>query len=120
MPDTCHSNLFGCAQSLMEGSGGLRHMATRPSEALLLTHGEVPGPGAPGGSDVRRSGGCREVPVSRMAGQEDELGQESLCGMKQFVFDLSALPNGCWRGDSLWPGCQGLPPFPGFLPPAVP
>ena len=68
MPDTCDSNLFGCAEPSMEGSDGLGHMAPRPSEALLLTHGEVPGPEAPGGSDVRGSGGCREVPVSGVAG----------------------------------------------------
>lgn len=37
----------------MEGSDGLGHMAMRPSEALLPTQGQVPGPGTPGGSDVR-------------------------------------------------------------------
>lgn len=68
VPDPCDSNLLGCAGPLVKGGDGFVHMATRPSEAPLLTDGEVPGPGPPGGVEVSGSGGCREVPVSRVAG----------------------------------------------------
>lgn len=43
---------------------------------LLLSKGEVSGPAAPGGPDVRQSGGCREAPVSRVAGTRGLAGQE--------------------------------------------
>lgn len=48
-------NLFGWAESLlMEGSDSFVHMARRPSEAFLLTDGEVHGSGVPGGPEVKR------------------------------------------------------------------
>lgn len=38
----------------MEGSDSFVHMARRPSEAFLLTDGEVHGSGVPGGPEVKR------------------------------------------------------------------
>lgn len=42
---------------------------------LFLSNGEVPVPGAPRGPRVRESGGCRDVPVSRVAGTRGPAGQ---------------------------------------------
>ena len=70
-------NLFGCAVALMEGRDGFAYTARRLSEEPPPDRWEVPGPGAPGGPDVRGSGDCRGVPVSRVAGPRGLAGQES-------------------------------------------
>lgn len=61
---------------------------------LLLSNGEVPVAGAPGGSGVRESGGCRDIPVSSVAGTRGPAGQESLFWMEQFC--LSSWCFSCW------------------------
>lgn len=99
--------VFGYTESLlMEESDGFEHMARRPSEALLLTNGEVPSPGPPKGPDVRgrlQRGSCEQ-------GSRDWRASwgKSLCvGWSSFVLALGAFPNGCWRGAPLLPGIPG-------------